>query len=83
MMGINDFDSMNLWKVNIAKKEETSSKMLILMVILKLKHKFVNYFPTDQKLDEENIHLIIQVSAITGKCLPMFISRTRNLQSKQ
>ena len=96
--GVGNFNNMKLWKLKEVKHGDIKDKNISTEDDVKnelngeemeLTNLFKRYF--ENELDHadkddnefaENIH-IIAIIIPTGKCLPMFTSRTRNLQSKQ
>uniref|UniRef100_U9TGJ5 Uncharacterized protein n=1 Tax=Rhizophagus irregularis (strain DAOM 181602 / DAOM 197198 / MUCL 43194) TaxID=747089 RepID=U9TGJ5_RHIID len=88
-----DYDTLNLWKVNIAPDDIVRDK-LEYVIEEEIKNDFKGkmmissfnlekYFPVTDKKDEDddnnnNIHIIVQFSATTGKCHPIFYLSNKN-----
>jgi hypothetical protein len=75
MLQINDYDSLDLWKVDIADEEENlkdlKDNIEKIGSWMKPNRKLREYFPSGQKLTDKKIHIIVQAPTI-GKYLPMF-----------
>ncbi|GBC05021.1 hypothetical protein RclHR1_00060034 [Rhizophagus clarus] len=75
MLGIDDPSIMKLWKVNITEKEghkleylkEDNIKQMFNGEFLKSHRTLESYFPTDQGLVAENIHIIAHASDYPNK----------------
>jgi hypothetical protein len=79
-LGNIDYANLNLWKVNIAYDNKDKLKNVTTEGDIEKKLEgeeliptflLEKYFPSDQPIVLENIHIIVQAPT-TGKCLPTF-----------